>query len=210
MNVFCFAYALQFYEPTKEDWPAYAEISRRELGCDKRTVLSVFEKVQAEHSTKVATQRSPGCGQKRKLEKNNPGLMAAVFSLNSSFSLVVATEICNKTNKKIGIGPLLKNTVIDSFCAYTVMKRQAVLHCKTGKCDVTLDWALACLTRCKITLEILEDGKMVDEGSCNMTTCRENNAVPAWIDGILFSNQSHMRTIPSEGIEHEGSTSKYQ
>lgn len=177
------AFALRFDEPARKEWDEPVSLITKELGCDRRTVLSVFEKLEMSYTVEAGVRRKEGSGRPRLLEKNNKGLAAAAIGLNSNFSVMVATDICNQVNARDNIAPVSHNTVLRSLRAYTTVHKQSVLRRKTGSKDETSPWAIARLARCEMTLDMFDRERRVDAGDTTIEDCMKDDIPPAWMDG---------------------------
>ena len=204
------AYVLRFNEPLQEEWNGIAAVLARELECDKRTVLTVFERIYEEGDAEAGIKAVERSGRPRKLPPNNPGLAAAGMALNSNLSVSIATEICNKTNEKAGIEPVSSDTVIRNLREYTVVLKERVLRRKTGKKDVDSDWAKARVARVTMTEEMISRGCSLSENTISMSECRAIDIPPLWWDAVIFIDQSHMRAVPAGANGHDGSCSRHQ
>ena len=204
------AYIIRFNEPIEDEWNGIAAVIAKELDCDKRTVLSVFERVHDERDAVAGINAAGRSGRPHKLPADNPGLAAAAMALNSNLSVSVATEICNNTNRKIGVEAVSSDTVIRNLREYTVVLKQCVLRRKTGSRDEQSQWAKACLARVTMTERMFALGVGVDANEVTMEDCKKIDIPPAWLDGMIFIDQSHMRAVPAGANGHDGSTSRQQ
>ena len=204
------AYVVRFHEPLEEEWSEIATLLCNELECDKRTVMKVFERLSEKGEASQGIKASPKSGRPKKLDDDNRGLAAAAMALNSNLSLSVATEICNRTNEKAGVPTVSSSTVIRNLRDYTLVRKQRVLNRKTGSRDESSLWAKARVARVRMTAEMFKLGEDFDNGKITMIDCCAIDIPPAWLDGMVFIDQSHMRAVPAGGNGHAGSMSRHQ
>lgn len=206
------AYILRFKEPTENEWGPCIQEMTKELKCDKRTVARVWESLVDTQDVESAVEASYRCGRPGKIQRNNPGLVAAAAALNLGVSPQQATIVCNAINERRmdKAVTICKNTLLATLNRHTKVMCNSVLRRKTGNRDVESKWAKARLARCVMTKEMFQLGAALENGSTTWEAIRQIDLLPLYLDGIVFSDQSHMRAVPAGGTGQNGSMSKHQ
>lgn len=185
------SYYLRFHEPVEEDWAPNVATVAYETGMNTRTVNAVF--LRCLSGEERAQERKAGSGRPLKLEKDNPGLVAAAFALNSGQSPTMAAILCNTHNKSIGIDiTICRNTLLSTIRNYTDIECSATLRRKTGKKDANSDWAVARLAFAEQLIHQRELAKKVDSGQLKLHQCE---LPPLYDDGVLWVDQNHMKQV---------------
>jgi hypothetical protein len=83
------AYAQRFHEPDESEWPQIMTTLVQETGMGGRSIREVFTKCLSGDPNPELQQS--GAGRPRKLDKINPGVVAASLALNTGASPKVAT-----------------------------------------------------------------------------------------------------------------------
>lgn len=84
-------------EPPEEYWGRIANQLNKEIGVSVNTVKRIFKECQDGNAV-AAHKQKEGSGAKRKLNKDNPGLLAAAMALNVGAPPNLAAETCNTVN----------------------------------------------------------------------------------------------------------------
>jgi hypothetical protein len=82
----------------KEDIGNICETISSEIGMNKQTIRRIIKRIPAEGPNVIKCML--GSGAKKKLDKCNAGLQAAMLALNAGTSPRMAAEICNSVNSK--------------------------------------------------------------------------------------------------------------
>ena len=207
------AYAMGFNEPSADNWPEIAKELSAEVGYTTKSIITIFKKLENAYSVDVGIQRQGGTGPKRKLGNKNPGLAAASLALNANVGRVLATEVCNSVNKRIlgDTAPTISHqTLINTLKEYTEVQKAAVLRRRSGSRNSMSNWAVARVARAQCTLACMQLGKLVEEDVVGMEYCASADLHPIYMNGIIFTDQSHMRAVPAGGNGHDGSMSRHQ
>jgi len=200
------AYANRFSEPDEDDWGRLAGILSAEIGMNTESIKRVFRDCRDRNPN--VTFNKLGAGRPKKLERDNPGLIAAAIALNTGQSPAMATEVCNAQNKDLGI-TVCKDTLLSTLADYTDMERVATLHCKTGKKDEESDWAVARHAQSDQMLEQQHLGALVDTGELKYKECNPD-LPPIWDDGTLWVDENHIQQVLPGGTGQDSSFSRQQ
>ena len=87
---------------------------------------------------------------------------------------------------------------------------QAVLRRKTGSSNKESAWAKARHARALMTKRMFELGKEFEDGLTSWKEMRDEDLLPMYLDGIVFTDQSHTRAIVAGGTGQNGSMGKHQ
>ena len=144
------AFVYRYKEPARSDWEPYVKELVKEVQCDRRTVISLWEDIVETKDIEYAVEAEARSGRPPKLSPDNPGLMAAAAAINMGVSPQQATELCNAVNDQRMEKPvtICRNTMVRTLKKYTTVLCQSVLHRKTGSRDEESAWAKARVASC--------------------------------------------------------------
>ena len=128
------AFVYRYKEPERREWEPHVKELVKEIQCDRRTVLTVWEDLLETMDVEDAADAVPRSGRPPKLSPDNPGLIAAAAAINMGVSPQQATELCNAVNDQRMEKPvtICRNTMVRTLKKYTTVLCQSVLHHKTG------------------------------------------------------------------------------
>jgi hypothetical protein len=197
------AFTLRFHEPDESDWSGMITSLSEETGMNKGSIKKVFQKCRSGDPNPEL--QAEGAGRHRKLQKDNPGLIAAALALNIGAPPKLATQICNDINKASGI-KVCRNTLIDTLKYFTNVDISATARRKTGSKDKASCWAIARKVFSQQIIDHIQLGEEVDEGS---KTAEECELPPLYWDGILWADENHVKQVIG-GSGHQSSFSGLQ
>jgi len=200
------AYANRWSEPDEEEWGGLARILSAEIGMNTESIKRVFRDCRDRKPN--ITSNKPGAGRPKKLERDNPGLIAAAIALNTGQSPAMATEVCNAQNKDSGVS-VCKNTLLSTLADYTDTECVATLRCKTGKKDDESDWAVARHAQTDQMMEQQHLGALIDTGELEYKECNPD-LPPIWDDGTLWVDENHIQQVLPGGTGQDSSFSRQQ
>ena len=208
------AYIWRYNEPLEEDWIEYSKQFGAEISVDPRSIRAVWAILKDTNDFECATVSQYRSGRPTKLKKDNKGLIQAVAALNMGVSPEQAM-LCNVVNASMspeGDTPVTvcRNTLMATIKQHTTVLCQRVLPRKTGSRDAISEWAKARLMQCKMTLEMFHLGKELDNQRTTWSYIREKDLFLLYLDGIVFTDQSHLRAVPAGGTGQVGSMSRHQ
>ena len=119
-------------------------------------------------------------------------------------SLAQATQICNAVNKRINSNEALtmcKNTLLWTLQLYTqVFTRKC--YGKNRKQKRSINVSLSFVQWYFMIKEMFELGELLDLRWNNLAEHMEQRHGSLNLDGVVFMDQSHIKTIPVSGIWH--------
>jgi hypothetical protein len=201
----------------KDDVGNICKVISSKIGMNKQTIHRIINKIPAEGPNVIKCM--DGSGAKKKLEKNNPGLQAAMLALNAGTSPRMAAEICNSVNRKQmgdefvdGTHTITHNTLLRTLHAYTDVKVQAILRHKTGSQKADLKWAQACRKFSEQRICQFTAGEKLDKGEVTFAEAMQlaGDVPPLHPDAIQYADEMHTKAVLVGSAGHGGSNSKTQ
>jgi hypothetical protein len=92
------SYIIIYNESAESNWASIANDHHARWGIHKKTVTNVFKRMR--DGDQNAEKQRQGAGQNRKLNKDNPGVIAAAAALNNGTPPKLAVYICNAVNER--------------------------------------------------------------------------------------------------------------
>jgi hypothetical protein len=207
VRVYCvMCYLKRYNEPDEGEWGTIANAINKEVGCSVNTVKRVFRCIR-DRDVDSALMRKAGSGAKRKLPRDNPGLIVAAIAINIGVPPELATMICNAKNFALDLkddngDPLTvcRNTLMDTLREYTDVKQAKIQRRKTGSKDPNSKWAKTRVLFCAQLKRAFELGFLLDEGKITWEECE---ITPLWIESIVQIDECH-QTCTIAGSGHSG------